>query len=60
MGKLNRRYLGFLPDAGFSDRGHKGTLLAAVAGEKTLGYVLYDLPADRVKVWGPCVFRAPH
>jgi ribosomal protein S18 acetylase RimI-like enzyme len=55
LARLNRRYLGFLPDAGFSDRARKGTLLAVVADQETLGYVLYDLPADRVKIVHLCV-----
>jgi GNAT superfamily N-acetyltransferase/predicted nucleic acid-binding protein len=55
LGKADRRWLGFLPDAGFTDRCHKGTLLAAVEGDRTLGYVLYDLPGDRVKIVHLCV-----
>ncbi len=55
LGKRNRRYLGFLPDAGFLERAHTGTLLAAVADGATQGYALYDLPADRVKIVHLCV-----
>jgi predicted nucleic acid-binding protein/GNAT superfamily N-acetyltransferase len=57
LAKDDRRYLGFLPDAGFADRARKGTLLAAVEGDATIGYVLYDLPGDRVKIVHLCVAR---
>jgi ribosomal protein S18 acetylase RimI-like enzyme/predicted nucleic acid-binding protein/predicted transcriptional regulator len=50
-----KRWLGPMPDSGFADRARKGTLLAAVCGESTAGYVLYDLPADRVKIVHLCV-----
>jgi GNAT superfamily N-acetyltransferase len=53
--RAHRRYLGFLPDAGFSDRAGRGTLLAASHGRATIGYVLYDLPRDRVKIVHLCV-----
>ncbi len=55
LAQSNRRYLGFLPDAGFADRAGKGTLLVATDGETALGYVLYDLPGDRVKIVHLCV-----
>jgi predicted nucleic acid-binding protein len=58
LGKANRRYLGFLPDAGFADRALKGTLLVARAGDRTLGYILYDLPSDRVKIIHLCIDKA--
>lgn len=50
-----KRWLGPMPDAGFADRARKGTLLAAVKGTQTVGYVLYDLPVDRVKIGHLCV-----
>lgn len=53
--KANRRYLGFLPDAGFTDRAAKGTLLVAADGNTTVGYILYDLPRDRVKIVHLCI-----
>ena len=53
----NRRYLGFLPDAGFADRARKGTLLAATDDGGVLGYVLYDIPGERVKIVHLCVAR---
>ena len=55
LARGNRRYLGFLPDAGFTDRAAKGTLLIATGNGETVGYVLYDLPGDRVKIIHLCV-----
>ncbi len=56
--RLHRKWLGFLPTQGFTDRAEKGTLLAAVRGSSVVGYVLYDLPRDRVKVIHLCVAEA--
>lgn len=53
--RAHRRWLGFLPNQGFTDRAAKGTLIAAVAGSAVVGYVLYDLPGDRVKLIHLCV-----
>lgn len=53
--RLHRKWLGFLPTQGFTDRAEKGMLLAAVRGSAVVGYVLYDLPRDRVKVIHLCV-----
>lgn len=53
--RTQRKWLGFLPDQGFIDRVEKGTLIAAVAGDSVVGYVLYDLPRDRVKLIHLCV-----
>ncbi|HEY8082328.1 MAG TPA: GNAT family N-acetyltransferase [Solirubrobacterales bacterium] len=53
--RAEKRYLGFLPDAGFDDRAAAGTLLAAIRDDHLLGYVLYDLPGDRVKIVHLCV-----
>jgi predicted nucleic acid-binding protein len=55
LAAANRRYLGFLPDAGFADRARKGTLLAATGDAGVLGYILYDLPGERVKIVHLCV-----
>ncbi|MEX1141103.1 MAG: GNAT family N-acetyltransferase [Thermoleophilaceae bacterium] len=62
-GKLFRRVLalartardtvGFLPDSAFRDRAFGGTLLACVAeddGQELLGYALYDLPRDEIRL----------
>lgn len=53
--RTQRKWLGFLPNQGFTDRAAKGTLLAAVSGGIVVGYVLYDIPRDRVKVIHLCV-----
>jgi hypothetical protein len=53
--RAEKRWLGFLPDAGFADRASTGTLLAATQQDRVLAYVLYDLPGDWVKVVHLCV-----
>jgi ribosomal protein S18 acetylase RimI-like enzyme len=56
--KLHRaakRYLGPLPDEGFEDRAVAGTLFGALSGGHLCGYVLYDLPANRVTIRHLCV-----
>jgi GNAT superfamily N-acetyltransferase len=53
--RTEKRWLGFLPDAGFKDRAAAGTLLAAQQDGRVVGYVLYDLPGDWVKVVHLCV-----
>jgi ribosomal protein S18 acetylase RimI-like enzyme/predicted nucleic acid-binding protein len=50
-----KRTLGFLPDQGFIDRARKGTLLAATEGSRLLGYLLYDLPRNEVRIRHLCV-----
>lgn len=56
--KLHRgakRFLGFLPDDGFRDRAAARTLLGAIVEGELRGYVLYDLPANRVTIRHLCV-----
>lgn len=53
--RTQRQWLGFLPTEGFLERAAKGTLIAAVVGTKVVGYVLYDLPRDRVKLIHLCI-----
>ncbi|MFT3864596.1 MAG: GNAT family N-acetyltransferase [Solirubrobacterales bacterium] len=53
--RSEKRWLGFLPDAGFVDRAATGTLLAAKQQDQVRAYVLYDLPGDWVKVVHLCV-----
>lgn len=53
--RQGRKYLGPMPDAGFADRARQGTLLIAEFDGQTVGYVLYDLPADRAKLVHLCV-----
>jgi GNAT superfamily N-acetyltransferase/predicted nucleic acid-binding protein len=50
-----KEYLGFLPDEGFKDRAAAGTLLGAEREGRLLGYVLYDLSANRVTIRHLCV-----
>lgn len=54
LGGRAKKTLGFLPDEAFAERALKGTLLAAVAGQ-TLGYVLFDLRGNEVKIVHLCV-----
>ena len=53
--KQNSRWLGFMPTSGFQDRAERGTLLAAQIGDRVVGYVLFDLPRDVVKIVHLCV-----
>jgi GNAT superfamily N-acetyltransferase/predicted nucleic acid-binding protein len=48
-------WLGFLPNAGFFERAEKRTLLVATAGESVVGYALFDLPRNNVKLVHLCV-----
>jgi GNAT superfamily N-acetyltransferase len=47
--------LGFLPDAGFEERAGRGSLLVAIHGDDVVGYTLYDLTGDCVKLRHLCV-----
>ena len=53
--KQNSQWLGFMPTSGFQDRAERGTLLAAQIGDRVVGYVLFDLPRDVVKIVHLCV-----
>ncbi|MDP9344518.1 MAG: hypothetical protein M3P44_02145 [Actinomycetota bacterium] len=53
--RANRKTLGFLPDEGFVERAERGTLLGARAGGDLVGYVLFDLPDNKVKLVHLCV-----
>jgi len=53
--RIHRKWLGFLPDQGFTDRAVRGTLIAAVVDSRVVGYVLYDLPRSDVKLVHLCV-----
>lgn len=57
MWRAERRTLGFLPDEGFRQRAGKGTLLAARVAGELVGYVLFDLPSNKVKLVHLCVRR---
>lgn len=49
------RTLGFLPRAAFEDHARDGTLLAAVEDSRLLGYALFDLPRQHVRLVHLCV-----
>lgn len=53
--RRNRGQLGFMPTEGFKQRADRGTLLTAVQGDEVLGYVLFDLPGNEVKIIHLCV-----
>lgn len=53
--RRHRQVLGFMPTAAFIDRAERGTLLAAVTNDRVVGYVLFDLPGDIVKIIHLCV-----
>ncbi|MEO3843206.1 GNAT family N-acetyltransferase [Streptomyces sp. B22F1] len=55
LGNRNRKTLGFLPRAAFHQAAETGTLLAATEGTRLVGYALYGLPADRVRLAHLCV-----
>jgi GNAT superfamily N-acetyltransferase/predicted transcriptional regulator len=45
-----RRTVGFLTDTAFAQRAEKGTMLALRIEEESVGYVLYDLPRDEIRI----------
>lgn len=47
-----------MPDAGFEDRARTGTLIAAVRDGEPIGYALYDLPRNEVRLRQLCVQSA--
>ncbi|MFJ1874145.1 GNAT family N-acetyltransferase [Streptomyces chartreusis] len=55
LGDRNRKTLGFLPHAVFRQAAATGTLLAAVEDQQLVGYALYGLPGDRVRLTHLCV-----
>lgn len=42
--------VGFLPDAAVRDRAIRGTLLVAWCGGEVVGYLLYDLPRNDIRI----------
>jgi hypothetical protein len=54
LAKLNKKTLGFLPDAAFSDRALAGTLAIAIRNEELVGYALYSLPRSHIKLTHVC------
>ena len=53
--KAAKNHLGFLPDEGFRDRAAADTLLATLDAGRVLGYVLFDLRRNHVKIVHLCV-----
>lgn len=51
----HRKTLGFMPAQGFHERAATGTLLGAFIDGRLAGYVLYDLPGQRVRLIHLCV-----
>lgn len=50
LGGKARRTVGFLPDSAFTERAEQGTLLVALDDETVVGYALYDLPRDEIRL----------
>ena len=55
LGDMSRRTLGFLPQTAFMQAAESGTLLAAVDDGQVLGYALYSLPRQVVRLTHLCV-----
>ena len=55
LGDRFNNKLGFLPHAAYTQAAQAGTLIAAVDGTRLVGYALYGLPADRVRLTHLCV-----
>jgi GNAT superfamily N-acetyltransferase len=55
LGDMHRRTLGFLPQVAFLQAADSGTLLAAIRDGQVLGYALYSLPRQVVRLTHLCV-----
>jgi GNAT superfamily N-acetyltransferase len=55
LGDFSRRTLGFLPRVAFLQAADSGTLLAAIRDGQVLGYALYSLPRQVVRLTHLCV-----
>jgi predicted nucleic acid-binding protein len=53
--KVNKKSLGFLPDAAFHDRARAGALIVARRENAVVGYTLYDRPRSHLKLVHVCV-----
>jgi GNAT superfamily N-acetyltransferase len=58
LGDAFRRTLGFMPRVAFLQAAESGTLLVAVRDGQVLGYALYSLPRQVVKLTHLCVSEA--
>jgi GNAT superfamily N-acetyltransferase len=50
LAKKAKSTVGFLTDSAFTERARQGTLLAWTETEQVVGYVLFDLPRDEIKI----------
>lgn len=50
LAKSARDTVGFLTDAAFDDRARRGSLIAALNDGDVIGYALYDLPRDELRI----------
>jgi GNAT superfamily N-acetyltransferase len=55
LGDMSRRTLGFLPQVAFLQAADSGTLLAAIRDGQVVGYALYSLPRQVVRLTHLCV-----
>ena len=55
LGDRSRKTLGFLPRAGFTQAAESGTLLAAIRDGQVIGYALFSLPRQVVRLTHLCV-----
>lgn len=55
LGDLHKRWLGLLTRAAFTEYASRGRILLAVDGDLVLGYALFDLPRQRVRLAQLCV-----
>jgi len=55
LGDRYRRTLGFLPRAGFAQAAESGTLVAALRDGEVVGYALFSLPRQVVRLTHLCV-----
>lgn len=53
--KVNKKSLGFLPDAAFHDRAAVGALILAHENNTVVGYTIYDRPRSHLKLVHVCV-----
>jgi predicted transcriptional regulator len=53
--RASKATLGFLPDGGFKDRADRGTLFVAKRSSEVVGYVLFDVVGDSVRLRHLCV-----
>jgi predicted transcriptional regulator/predicted GNAT family acetyltransferase len=50
LARTARKTVGFLTNAAFEQRARQGTLLAALCNDQIVGYLLFDLPRDEIRI----------